>query len=270
MNYLRVCTRGLVSFAVLICVWSLVAKFGGINPALFPSPLKVFDAFCELVTTGLTGSSSDATLGGHILASLARFFTGYAFAGVVGVLLGLFFGWFPKLFASVNPIVQVLRPIAPVAWLPFLVLLLGIGDLPAIAIIFIAGFFPILLSTVTAVRNMDPVYFKVARNFDLSEFETLTRIVFPATFPQIVVSLRQALGTCWIFLVSGEMVGSQSGLGFLVMDAKNCIRADALLATMFVIGAIGLTLDFLIGLSEKLIAKKWGVGIVKYSNEKDE
>lgn len=98
----------------------------------------------------------------------------------------------------------------------------------------------------------------------------MTKIVFPATFPQIIASLHQALSTCWIFLVSGEMVGSQSGLGFLVMDAKNCIRADALLATMITIGLIGLLLDMLIGLIERAVSRKWGFGIVKYVNEDGE
>jgi NitT/TauT family transport system permease protein len=262
--------RVVISFAVLLVVWHLAATYSGVNPTLFPTPFKVLQAFGELATTGLRGSTSGANLFGHIAASMGRFLTGYLSAVVVAVVLGLILGWFPKAFAYVNPIVQLLRPIAPVAWLPFIVLLVGIGDLPAIAIIFIAGFFPILLSTVTAVRNMDPIYLKVARNFDLTQRETLTKIVFPATFPQIIASLHQALSTCWIFLVSGEMVGSQSGLGFLVMDAKNCIRADALLATMITIGVIGLILDQLIGLAEKLVAKKWGFGIVKYGREEGE
>jgi len=90
---------------------------------------------------------------------------------------------------------------------------------------------------------MEPVYRKVARNFGLSQAQTLYKVVFPAAFPQIMNSLRLALGTAWIFLVSGEMVGAQSGLGFLIMDAKNCLRSDALLATMITIGVIGLLLD---------------------------
>lgn len=256
-----------VSFVILFIVWQLAATFSDVNEALFPPPLKVLTAFGELVTTGLRGSTSNVILIGHIFASLGRFFAGYFLSTLVAVTLGLILGWFPKAFAYINPIIQVLRPIAPVAWLPFLVLLIGIGDLPAIAIIFIAGFFPILLSTVTAVKNMDVIYLKVAKNFDLTQRETLVKIVFPEIFPQIIGSLHQALSTCWIFLVSGEMVGSQSGLGFLVMDSKNCIRADALLATMFTIGIIGLLLDILIGWVEKLIAFKWGLGIKKFTQK---
>jgi len=256
-----------VSFGVLIIIWQLVATFGGFNSVLFPTPIKVATAFQELFTSGLKGSTSDATLISHLVASLYRFAIGYFSSVIVAVFLGLIFGWFNKVYAYIDPIVQLLRPIAPIAWSPFVVLWFGIGDIPAIAIIFIAGFFPVLLSTITAVRNIDPIYLKVARNFGLSQFATLTKIVFPAIFPQIASSLHLALSTSWIFLVSGEMVGSQSGLGFLIMDTKNCIRSDALLATMITIGVVGLLLDRLIGLVENLVAKKWGFGVTKYINK---
>lgn len=253
-----------ISFLGLFLIWQLAVIFGNFNPALFPAPLKVLQAFQELVTTGLKGSTSGVTLPVHIKDSLFRFFIGYLTAAVFGTLIGLIFGWFPKIYAYINPVIQLIRPIAPVAWLPFLVLWIGIGDMPAIMIIFIAGFFPILLSTITAVKNIDPIFLKVAENFNLSPFQTLTKIIFPAVFPQIINSLHLALGTCWIFLVSGEMVGSQSGLGFLIMDSKNCIRADALLASMITIGIVGLLLDMLIGLFEAWVSHTWGFGIVKY------
>lgn len=256
-----------VSFGILIIIWQLVATFGNFNSALFPAPSKVLSAFVELLTSGLKGSTSDATLISHLGASLYRFVIGYISSVVVAVLLGLILGWFNKVYAYIDPVVQLLRPIAPVAWAPFIVLWFGIGDIPAITIIFIAGFFPVLLSTISAVRGIDPIYLKVAKNFGLSQFSTLTKIVFPAIFPQIASSLHLALSTSWIFLVSGEMVGSQSGLGFLIMDTKNCIRSDALLATMITIGLVGLILDRLIGLAEKGISKKWGFGVTKYINK---
>ncbi len=259
--------RVVISFAILLIIWQLASMFSNVSQTLFPPPINVLKAWWELATSGLSGSTSDVTLLGHILASMKRFCVGYILSALAAVILGLIFGWFSKIFAYINPVVQVIRPIAPVAWLPFLVLLMGIGDLPAIAIIFIAGFFPILLATVTAVKNMDPVYLKIAKNFDLKQRDILIKLVFPATFPQIIASLHQAISTCWIFLVSGEMVGCQSGLGFLVMDAKNCIRADALLATMITIGIIGLLLDAFVGFLEKAVSKKWGFGIVKYVNE---
>lgn len=250
--------RIVLSFGVFLILWQLIALVSGVNSALFPGPFQVFESYGELFSTGLKGSTSGATLWGHIGASLYRFFIGFLLSVVLGVLSGLLLGWFPSAFAYVNPVIQLIRPIAPVAWLPFIVLLVGIGDVPAIIIIFIAGYFQILLSTVAAVTGIDPTYLKVANNFGLSATKTVYKIVFPAIFPQIANSLHVALGTCWIFLVSGEMVGAQSGLGFLVMDAKNCLRSDALLATMITIGLIGLILDGLLRTFEQWFLVKVG------------
>ena len=157
-----------------------------------------------------------------------------------------------------NPSLQLLRPISPTAWMPFVVLLFGIGDLPAIVIIFIAAFFPVLLSTVSAVNKIDDMYFRVADNFGIKQPQLMWKVILPAAFPQIANAVHLALGSAWIFLVAGEMVGAQSGLGFQIIDARNNIRADILLATILVIGLIGLLLDFLIGLLEKRILKAWG------------
>ncbi len=242
-----------VSLLVLLAVWEAAVLIGSFPEVLFPSPISVWNAFWQLWTDGLPGSSSRVVLGVHILVSLKRFFAGYVSSVVTAVAAGLMLGWFSRVFSYINPIVQLIRPVAPVAWMPFIVLWFGIGDAPAVAIIFLAGFFPVLLSTVAAVEHMEPVYRKVARNFGLSQAQTLYKVVFPAAFPQIMNSLRLALGTAWIFLVSGEMVGAQSGLGFLIMDAKNCLRSDALLATMITIGVIGLLLDWGIRRLEKFV-----------------
>ena len=127
-------------------------------------------------------------------------------------------------------------------------------------IFFIAAFFPVLLSTVSAVGEVDPIYFKVAKNFGIQQPQTMWKIIFPAAFPQIANGIHLALGTAWVFLVAGEMVGAQSGLGYLVIDARNNLRADILLATIIVIGLIGLILDALLKLLEKQILKSWGGG----------
>lgn len=250
-----------ISFAAAILLWQIGIWLGDTEDSLLPSPLQTLDAFKELCTTGLQGSTSDATLFIHIGDSLGRFFLGYFLSAIAGIVFGLLFGRNPRLFSYVNPVIQIVRPIAPIAWLPFIVLLIGIGDIPAVIIIFIAGFFTVMLSTVSAVKHIDKVYQKVADNFGLSTLQTVLKVVFPAVFPQIASSLHMALGTCWIFLVSGEMVGSQTGLGFLIMDTKNCLRADALIAVIITIGVIGFILDLLINLFEKSVKKAWGLGI---------
>lgn len=250
-----------VSFAVLVAVWQCLGMITGANQALFPLPLKVARAWGELLTKGLAGSTSAVTLFGHIKISLMRFFIGYISAAVIGVFLGLLLGSYPKVFAFINPVLQLIRPIAPVAFMPFIVFWFGIGDIPAVVIIFIAGFFPILLSTVSAVGHVNPIYYKVAKSFGVGRVKTIFGIVFPAIFTQIMNSLRLALGTSWIFLVSGEMVGAQSGLGFLVMDTKNCMRFDSLIATIITIGIIGFLLDSIVRMIEKWVGQKFGYGV---------
>ena len=239
-----------ISFAALILVWQLVFIVGDFNEALFPAPATAFKALVETIR--------DGSLLENIAASLKRFAIGYASAVVVAVALGLVLGVLPRVFQFVNPIVQLLRPISPMAWAPFIVLWVGIGDAPATIVVFIAAFFPVLLSTVSAVANIDPIYFKVARNFGVSQPYALWKIIFPAAFPQIANGIHLALGTAWVFLAAGEMNGVQSGLGYMVVDARNNLRTDVLLAAILTIGAIGLALDAAIKFVDRQIVKAWG------------
>jgi NitT/TauT family transport system permease protein len=188
-----------------------------------------------------------------------RFFAGFLTAVAAAVILGLVFGWFTPLWRLANPVVQLLRPISPIAWMPFIVLAFGIGDIPAIVIIFIAAFFPVFLSTVAGVRSVPEIYLKVADNFGVGRIEIFWKIIFPAAFSQIVSGVHLALGTAWVFLVCGEMVGAQSGLGYLIIDARNNLRNDILAADIAVIGLIGFLLNAGIELIEKRFLKRWGL-----------
>lgn len=239
-----------VAFAVLIILWQIVFTVSGFNPALFPSPLLAGKALGKMVL--------DGSIFVNIGASMYRFALGYISAIVVAVLLGLLLGWFKGVFQYINPIVQLLRPISPMAWMPFIVLWFGIGNIPAIVIIFIAAFFPVLLSTVSAVGGIDPIYLKVSKNFGIKQPEILWKVILPAAFPQIANGIHLALGTAWVFLVAGEMVGAQSGLGYLIIDSRNNLRADVLMATIIVIGLIGLLLDTLLKKLEKRVLGLWG------------
>lgn len=239
----------IVGFGILILIWQLAVNFGGYNKALFPSPMDVLSAFKELVIEG--------TLWIHIKDSMIRFGIGYSISIVAGVALGLLLGWFKNVWVFINPIVQLLRPISPMAWLPFIVLWFGIGDVPAIVIIFVAGFFPILLSTVAAVGQVDATYLKVAENFGMKQPHILTKIIFPAILANVMTGIHLALGTAWVFLVAGEMVGAQSGLGYLIIDARNNMRVDTLMTAIIMIGLLGLLLDTLIRFFEKIVFKRW-------------
>ncbi|MCR5099969.1 MAG: ABC transporter permease [Butyrivibrio sp.] len=240
----------LVSIAILLIVWQTAFLFSDYSPSLFPSPFMALKALGEMIGSGILAES--------VLTSMFRFLTGYGLSVFFAVVLGLILGCFKEVFKYINPLLQLLRPISPTAWMPFVVLLFGIGDLPAIVIIFIAAFFPVLLSTASAVFKIDPVYFRVSENFGIKYPQLLWKVILPAAFPSIANAMHVSLGSAWIFLVAGEMVGAQSGLGYQIIDARNNIRADYLLAVIFVIGVIGLILDFVIGRVEKQINKAWG------------
>ncbi len=206
MKHVHSLKKIIISFVLFIICWST-----DVNPSLLPDPLRVWNALWQMIKEGKIFID--------IRDSMYQFAIGYIIAVLTAIALGLVLGWFNKVFAYINPVIQLLRPISPMAWTPFIVLLFSIGDIPAIVIVFIAAFFPVLLSTVSAVGHVDKTYLKVADNFGIKQPHTLTKIIFPAAFPQIANALHIALGTSWVFLVAGEMIGTQSGLGFSIIDA---------------------------------------------------
>lgn len=240
----------IIGMVVLVLLWQMIIWIGGYEEALLPSPLSVGEAIIALIVNG--------TLFIHLKVSLGRFIAGYLLAVIPAVLLGMFLGRSPRLWNIIDPIVQVLRPVSPVAWSPFIVLWFGIGNMPAIAIIFIAAFYPVLLTTVAGVKKIDRSYLKIAENLEIKKMQLMTKIIFPAAFPSVVSGLHLALGTAWIFLVAGEMVGAQSGLGYLIVDARNTLNLDYVLAGIVFIGVCGFLLDCLIGLFERWVGKHWG------------
>lgn len=240
----------LIGFTILLVVWQAIIMTGRFDSALFPSPKQVWDGIVSLL--------NDGVLYEHFHVSVMRFLAGYLSAVVAAILLGLIFGRIQLLWNVIDPIVQLLRPVSPIAWSPFIVLWFGIGDMPAIVIIFIAAFFPVLLSTVSAVGKVDKTYLKVAQNLEIKGFQLLWKIIFPAAFPYIANGLHIAVGTAWIFLVAGEMVGTQSGLGYLIVDARNSLRLDLVMAGILLIGVAGLLLDKAVGLFEGWINRRWG------------
>jgi NitT/TauT family transport system permease protein len=240
----------IAGFAILIAIWQVIFWTGGYNPMLFPPPAKVFESLIMMI--------ADGSLWEHLQISMFRFLSGYLLAVVVAVLLGFILGRMARLWAIVDPIVQVLRPVAPIAWSPFIILWFQLGNASAIVIIFIAAFYPVLLTTVSAVKRVDATYLKIAANFELKPAQMIAKIILPAAFPNIVQGLRIALGAAWIFLVSGEMIGAQSGLGYLIVDGRNMLRFDFVLVAIIVIGLCGMILDRGIRLFERWVERQWG------------
>lgn len=238
----------LLALALFLLLWQAGALLYD-NDHLLPGPAAVVLALLEVAKSGM--------LLEHILVSLYRFGAGYLLAALLALPLGMVLGWYSRLHQAFDPLIQVLRPISPVAWFPLAVLWFKIGDLPAIFIIFIASFFPMLLATIAAVRGVDHIYIRVARNFGSSEWDLLHKVIIPAAFPYITVGLHIALGVGWIHLVAGEMLGAQSGLGYFIIDARNFLRTDQVIAGMLLVGLMGLSLDRAMRWAARQVRSRW-------------
>jgi len=233
-----------------IAIWHFAVRWTGSD--IFPTPGQVLTGTAELARQGV--------LFRYIVASLFRVSTGYVLAVLVGVPLGLLLGWFGRAFHALNPMIQVLRPISPIAWIPLAILWFGVSDMAPVFLIFLASLFPITTSAIAAVQNIQLAYIRAARNFGVRGYKLFEKVIFPAALPQILTGLRLALGVAWLVVVAAEMIAVNSGLGYLIIDARNAgKRYDLVVAGMVLIGLIGLGLDWLVRRLETLDEVRWGL-----------
>ena len=220
---------------------------------LLPPPSEVMKAGWELLQSG--------ELLMHLGASLRRELVAFGFA-LLAIPLGIAMGWWRTLHDMVDPVVELLRPIPPIAWIPLSILWFGVGDLQNQFIIFLGIFFPILINTIIGVKNIDLNLLRAARCLGANEWRMLRRVVLPAVLPQLMTGIRVGFGVGWMALVAAELVGATSGLGFLINDARSLLRTDIIILGMLVIGLAGFGIDLLLRrLSRWLLP--WSAGAQK-------
>jgi NitT/TauT family transport system permease protein len=235
----------------LLILWDATVRLSG--STLLPTPLAVGLGIGELAEKGL--------LLKYIVASLFRVTWGFALAVIVGIPFGLVLGRFRWAHQAFNPILQVLRPISPIAWIPLAILWFGVSDAAPIFLIFLASVFPIMVSAAAAVRSVPTVYLRAGENFGLTRLELFRLVILPGTLPQIVTGLRIALGIAWLVVVAAEMIAVNSGLGYLIIDARNAAkRYDLVVAGMVLIGVIGWLIDVLMRQVERFQVVSWAHG----------
>ncbi len=232
------------SFLGVIVIWEVTARISGWSSHVFPGAMTVLSSFVELIANG--------TLIKHIVASLFRVTVGFYLAILFGIPLGIILGRVVILRSLINPLLQFLRPISPLAWIPLAMLWFGIGDKPAIFLIFLSSFFPLVVATTIAVNAINPVFFQVAANFNFNRFETVYKIIIPAIIPEVLTALRISIGIAWLVVVAAEMIAVRSGLGYLILDARNALRMDYVMVGMITIGLIGILLDYVMRQLAKL------------------
>ncbi len=241
--------RPVAFIGVLLIVWQWAA--GRQEVHLLPGPVEVLHGMGDLLQHGL--------LFKYVVASLFRVTWGFLVAAVLAIPLGLGIGWYARAHLALNPLVQIFRPISPLAWIPMAILWFGVGDGAAVFLIFVGSFFPLLLTAITAVQTIPAVYINAGRNFGLRPAAFLYRVLYPAVVPQLIVGLRITLGVAWLVVVAAEMISVNSGLGFLIVDARNAgNRYDLVVAGMVVIGIIGLLLDLSMQSLERIKSFRWG------------
>ncbi|MEQ1948893.1 MAG: ABC transporter permease [Bryobacteraceae bacterium] len=241
--------RPLALIAALLAAWHIAITR---QPAhLLPTPLEVARGIAELAERGL--------LLKYVVASLFRVTWGFASAAIIAIPAGLAIGWYRRSEMALNPLIQIFRPISPLAWIPISILWFGVGDVAAIFLIFLASLLPLTLTAMNAVGSIPPVYVNAGRNFGLSHAQLVYRVLYPAVIPQLIIGLRITLGVAWLVVVAAEMIAVNSGLGFLIVDARNAgNRYDLVVAGMVLIGIIGLMLDTGMRSLERIRSLRWG------------
>ncbi len=231
-----------LSPVLAVLVWQALASSGVIPAYKLPSPLQVLWGLQDLISLGMPPGN---LLHDHIFHSLQRVFQGYGAASLMGIPLGLLMGWSQSLRIALEPLIEMLRPVPPLAWIPIAILWFGIGNQSAAFIIFLGAFFPILLNTINGVRTIDPILIEAARTLHATRRFIFLKVLLPGAFPSIFTGLRIGLGIGWMTLVAAEFTGVRQGygLGYMIMTARDIQRPDQIVAGMVVIGLIGLSID---------------------------
>ena len=243
---------GIVVPVVVIALWQACAMFGWVNRQVLPSPLAVL---AKLIEYALPLTPFDPAAGSRLawlfsgellndtMGSMYRVVVGFLVGAGLALPLGLSMGASRTMYAWFNPLMQVLRPIPPIAYIPLAILWFGLGNAPAIFLIALGAFFPVLVNTIAGVRQVDGIYIRAARNLGVNRRTMFVRVMLPAAVPYILSGVRIGIGTAFIVVIVSEMIAVNNGLGFRILEAREYFWSDKIIAGMISIGLLGLAID---------------------------
>jgi NitT/TauT family transport system permease protein len=244
---------GMVVPLLAIALWQWVASAGLVNPQVLPAPLAVgrkwveyllpLQPFAEHAGGGWWSWAFSGELVVDALTSLYRVVVGFAIGGGLALPLGLAMGASRLVYAWMNPLVQILRPIPPIAYIPLAILWFGLGNPPAVFLIALGAFFPVLMNTIAGVRQVDGIYLRAARSLGAGPGTMFVRVILPAAVPYILSGVRIGIGTAFIVVIVSEMIAVNNGLGFRILEAREYFWSDKIIAGMITIGMLGLAID---------------------------
>ena len=233
----------LAGIALLVGIWALLTM----NSATFPTPLATFQEAVKVFADPFYRKGpNDQGIGWNILFSLERVAVGFGLAAAVGIPMGFMIGRFDVLNRMVGPLISLLRPVSPLAWLPIGLLVFKAANPAAIWTIFICSIWPMIINTAVGVQRVPSDYMNVARVLNLSEWKIVTKILFPAVLPYMLTGVRLAVGTAWLVIVAAEMLTGGVGIGFWVWDEWNNLNVMHILIAILVIGVVGMLLEWLL------------------------
>lgn len=238
---------------IFLLIWQLAVEFGLVNETRLPKPTTILQTLGYKIYNQAPDGN---TLGINILASLQVALTGFITAMVIGIPLGLFMGWWEYADRFIRPIFELVRPVPPIAWIPLVVVWMGIGLQAKAMIIFFTAFVPCVINSYTGIKLTNKTLINVSRTFGASNIEIFWKIGIPSALPMVFAGIRVALGNSWSTLVAAEMLAASAGLGYMIQIGRTIARPDIVIAGMVTIGAIGAVLSGILSYVEKH-ALKW-------------
>ena len=239
--------KKIFAISIILALWQSVYIFFPVKGYILPSPVEIGISFSEVLMS--------KEIFFHIFASLQRVVVGFLLAIFAGVGLALLFGHYKVVGEYFRPIVEILRPIPPIAWIPIAILIFGLGNASAYFIVFLGSFFPIFTNTYFGVISLPKIYRNIASSFNLGRFIYFRKILFKFSLPYIFVGLKIGIGMAWICVIAAELIGAQSGLGYFIQLNRLLLQTDKMLVGMILIGTIGYFLNYIISKIEKLTVK---------------
>ena len=232
---------------LILAAWTIMEKRGALNTVIMPAPSKILSTFLNLVKSGMLWT--------NLQISLIRVLKGYLIAASLGIVLGILIGLFRHLNRLTDLLIQIIKPIPPIAWIPLVILWFGIGEEGKVFLIFLGGFFTILINVVDGIRQTDAKLIEVSRSMETPFLKHVFLLVIPHSAPNIFTGLRVGLSSCWMCVVAAELVSSTTGLGYMIMNARQFGQTDVVIVGMLTIGVLGKVMDSLLKVVEKAVIR---------------
>lgn len=246
-TYLQSFLKGIALPALILIVWQVIGSLQFVSKTVLPAPLDILISFKELILSG--------ELFGHLKVSIWRAFLGFVLGGSLGLIIGGIVGFAKKSEDFLDPTLQMIRTVPHLAVTPLFILWFGFGELSKVLLIALGAFFPIYINTFQGIRGVDSKLFDVARVLQFSKKKQITKLIIPAALPNILLGVRLSLGIAWLGLVVAELMGSSSGVGYMIMDARQFSQTDIVFVGIIIFAVVGKLTDSFVRVLEKHLLK---------------